>query len=187
MNNILRRYNHVCPWWLAYTFDNRLRAWMHPVQQILGGYIQPGDTVADIGCGMGYFSIGMAGLVGAAGKVIAVDIQPQLLDITYKRAKKKGLSDRIVLQRCTPGDLGALPPLDFVQTFWMTHEVPDRDRLLNQIHAALKPGGHYLLTEPWLHVSSGYVEKIVCLAEQVGFHLLDRPNVFWSWAALFRK
>jgi hypothetical protein len=48
--------NSPCPWWLCFTFDNPVRRLLHNPEQILGGLIQPGQTVADIGCGMGYFS-----------------------------------------------------------------------------------------------------------------------------------
>jgi ubiquinone/menaquinone biosynthesis C-methylase UbiE len=78
--------HHVCPWWLAYTFDNRLRRLIHNPQKILSGYVQEGMTVMDIGCGMGYFTLGLAELVGDAGQVLAVDLQQQMLDIMMKRA-----------------------------------------------------------------------------------------------------
>ena len=49
----------------------------------------------DLGCGMGYFSIGMARLVGGKGKVIAVDLQQKMLDTMVKRASRSGVADRI--------------------------------------------------------------------------------------------
>ena len=55
----------ACTWWIAYTFDNPLRRLIHKPQKILGNYIKEGMTVMDLGCGMGHFSIGMAGLVGS--------------------------------------------------------------------------------------------------------------------------
>ena len=71
---------HVCPWWLCYSFDNPLRRLIHNPQRILSPYIKQGMTVLDAGCGMGYFSIGMAKMVGDSGKVIAVDLQQKMLD-----------------------------------------------------------------------------------------------------------
>ena len=63
---------HVCPWWLAYTFDNPLRKLFHKPQIILAPYVKAGMRVMDVGCGMGFFSIGMAKLVGDNGKVFCV-------------------------------------------------------------------------------------------------------------------
>src|ERR1051325_2669602 len=55
--------------------------------------IKPGDAVVDLGCGSGYLTFPMAKMVGAKGKVYAVDIQEEMLDIVRKRMKEKGLKN----------------------------------------------------------------------------------------------
>ena len=77
---------HTCPWWLLFTFDNPLRRLIHDPEKILAPYVESGDAVLDVGCGMGYFSLGLAKLVGPEGKVIAADLQPQMLAGLKKRA-----------------------------------------------------------------------------------------------------
>ena len=57
----------VCPWWLAYTFDNRLRRLLYKPEMVLKPYVNPGMTLLDLGCGMGFFSIAMASLAGDTG------------------------------------------------------------------------------------------------------------------------
>ena len=94
--------NHVCPWWLAYTFDNPVRKLFHQPPKILGPYIKKGMRVMDVGCGMGFFSIGMAKMVGAEGKVFSIDLQQKMLEITLKRAKRAGLAERISSHRGHP-------------------------------------------------------------------------------------
>ena len=79
---------HVCPWWLAYTFDNPVRRLVHPPGKILGDYVREGMTVVDVGAGFGHFSIGMARLVGDAGKVVAADLQEKMLEKTLSRARR---------------------------------------------------------------------------------------------------
>ena len=86
---------HVCPWWGGYFIDNWLRRLFHDPDAILRPYVHPGMTVMDVGCGMGLFAIAMARLVGPTGKVIAVDLQQQMLDVLGKRALKAGVADRI--------------------------------------------------------------------------------------------
>ena len=49
--------DHICPWWLAYTFDNPFRHFFHNPEKMLGSYVAKGMTVLDVGCGMGFFSI----------------------------------------------------------------------------------------------------------------------------------
>jgi 2-polyprenyl-3-methyl-5-hydroxy-6-metoxy-1,4-benzoquinol methylase len=116
---------HICPWWLAYTFDNPLRRLIHNPLTILGEFVQNGMIVMDIGCGLGYFTLGLAEIVGNEGKVIAVDLQQEMLDTMLKRAAKKGVAHRIIPHRARPTAIGVTTPVDFGLAFWMIHEVPD--------------------------------------------------------------
>ncbi len=67
--------SHICSWKIANALDNPIRRLIHNPQKILGGYIKPGQTVLDLGCGPGVFSIAMEEMVGKSVKVIAVDVQ----------------------------------------------------------------------------------------------------------------
>lgn len=58
--SIMLRDDRVCPWWLAYTFDNPLRRFLHDPVKLLASHVREGMTVADIGCGMGYFMVALA-------------------------------------------------------------------------------------------------------------------------------
>ncbi len=55
--------------------------------------LEPGDVVADIGAGTGYFSLPMARSVAPGGRVLAVDIQPEMLSIIERRAADQGISN----------------------------------------------------------------------------------------------
>jgi ubiquinone/menaquinone biosynthesis C-methylase UbiE len=87
--------SHVCPWWAGYFINNRLRHMLRNPEAILDRYVRPGMTVMDLGCGMGLFSIAMARKVGGQGCVIAVDIQPRMLDVLQRHAEKSGMATRI--------------------------------------------------------------------------------------------
>ena len=177
----------ICPWWLAYTFDHSLRRFVHNPEKLLQPYLEEGMTAVDIGCGMGYFSIAMAGLVGDEGSVIAVDVQQRMLDVLRKRAEKAGMLPRIRCHRCESDDIGLKDGVDFALTFWMVHEVPDAQRLLGQIHDLLKPTGRYFLVEPKVHCSRDRFQETVAAASSAGFSLTKYPVVRLSYAALFRK
>ncbi|UCF92760.1 MAG: class I SAM-dependent methyltransferase [Desulfobacterales bacterium] len=187
LKKLLRLDCHVCPWWLAYAFDNRLRRlWHHPAK-ILGPYVQEGMTVVDLGCGMGYFSLGLAHLVGAQGSVISVDIQENMLKVLERRAIKARIAHRIHLHRCEPGSLALDQKVDFALSFWMVHEAPDKKDFLRQIAAIVKPGGKYLLVEPKVHVTRARFEGTLADGLQIGFNLLARPPIALSRAALLGK
>ena len=179
--------HHVCPWWLAYTFDNPLRRLFHPPQKMLASYIREGMTVMDVGCGMGFFSIGMAKMVGDNGKVFAVDIQPKMLEITKKRAKRAGVGDRIFPHRCGPDKIGIREKLDFILTFWMVHEVRNQKTFFNELCANLATGGRILTAEPKIHVSREKFQKTIETARTTGLQLRERPAIRFSLTALFEK
>lgn len=177
---------HVCPWWFAYTFDNGLRRLFHRPEEMFAAYLEPGMTALDIGCGMGYFSIGMARMLGEEGRVISVDLQQEMLDAVRRRAGRAGVGTRIHTHRCAPNALNIEAQADFALAFWMVHEVPDSDRLLSEIRASLKPGGRFMIAEPRFHVKQQDFLKTLAQAGRAGFEIDDRPRIRLSRAALLR-
>lgn len=182
--NFLRRIlylgPHTCPWWFGYTFDNPLRRLAHDPDSILGKYVGPGQTAVDIGCGLGYFSIALARIVGPGGKVIALDIQSQMIQRARRRAERHGLANRIDFRICTPDHLDVEGPVDFVLAFWVVHEVTDPKGLLAEVRSLLHPRGQLLITEPKGHVSAARFAETVELARQAGFKTTCGPPVRFS-------
>lgn len=178
---------HVCPWWLAYTFDNPLRRIFHNPDKIIAPYLHEGMTVIDIGCGMGYFSIGMAKIVGETGKIISVDLQQKMLDTLIKRAKKTGVYSRITTFLCNEKDIGISEEVDFALTFWMVHETPDALNFLKQVHSILNKSGKLLLAEPKVHVTLNEFKKTLSIAQELGFKLIDSPKIYFSHTAILEK
>ena len=179
--------DRVCPWWLCYSFDNPLRWLFHDPERLLGPYVKTGMTVVDIGCGMGYFTIGLARLTGPEGKVIAVDLQQQMLDVLWRRSRRAGVADRIVLHRSRKESLGVEDLADFALAFWMAHEVPDKSRFFREILALLKTRGRLLLVEPKYHVTLRSFQQTVAVCRETGFHVLEEPLVSLSRAFLLEK
>jgi cyclopropane fatty-acyl-phospholipid synthase-like methyltransferase len=179
--------HHTCPWWLGYALANPFRRLMHEPEKILAPFVREGMTVLDLGSGMGFFSLAMATLVGAQGKVICVDLQQEMLDALHRRAKRAGLSERIILQRVAQDDMHATGPVDFALAFWMAHEVADVRKFLGQVHAALKPSGSVLLVEPRIHVTERVFQNIIAQARDAGFSVGEAPFVSISRSAILRK
>lgn len=178
---------HVCPWWGGYFIDNRLRRLIHNPQKLLGPYVHAGMTVMDVGCGMGLFSIAMAKMVGSTGKVISVDLQPQMLRVLQRRARQAGVADRIRTHLCQPDTIGVQQPVDFALAFAMVHEVPDQQQLLREIGDCLRHEGRFFIAEPRGHVPEEDFQKTLTIAEQFGLKITDEPKVRWCHAALLQK
>ena len=173
----------TCPWWLTWTFDNPVRRLVHDPHKLLEPYVVEGSRVADLGCGMGYFTVEMARLVGPAGEVQAVDVQPQQLRAAERRCRRAGVADRVRFVEATAGSLGLSGPVDFVLAFWMVHEVGDHAALFEQLRAATEPGSRVLVAEPMFHVAREEVEAQMALATAHGFAGAMRDGaVRFSWA-----
>ena len=175
----------VCPWWHAYTFDNVLRRLVHDPAKLFGPYVKPGMTVIDVGCGMGINAIGLARIVGDEGRVIALDLQQEMLDVLQRRAERAGVVHRIESHRCGPDSLNVEAAVAFANAFWMVHEVPDVRSFMREVHSCLCGGGRLFVAEPAFHVSSGDFEETVAAAKEAGFELESRPRVLLSRAAVF--
>jgi SAM-dependent methyltransferase len=187
IRKILLMDRHTCPWWLAYTWDHRLRPLFQDPDLIVRPYVRESDRVLDVGCGMGFFSIAMAGYVGSSGVVYALDVQQQMLDILMKRARARGRDGRIIPVLSDGRNLPVPQKVDFILTFWMLHEVVDPVALLKGLHALLKPEGRYLLVEPRGHVAGRRFQEEVLLCTGAGFTPVPGPKVSLSRTALFTR
>ncbi|MBZ5553187.1 MAG: class I SAM-dependent methyltransferase [Acidobacteriia bacterium] len=176
----------ICPWWLMYLFDHRLRRLFQPTDPVIKSLVGSGYSCLDIGCGMGYFTIPLAQLVGPTGHVTAVDLQPGMLQGAARRAQREGVVDRISLRLSTDSDWPIPQHYDFILAFWMLHEVPDQKCFLGTLRKILKTTGSFLLVEPRLHVRERQWEESLALAEAVGFRSRAPQSVKFSRAAILR-
>jgi hypothetical protein len=80
-----------------------LRRWFQDPVKIADGHVSEGMTLVEPGPGIGYFTLELARLVGSSGRVVAVDLQPRLLDSLRRRAARSGLADRIDARLATAG------------------------------------------------------------------------------------
>ncbi|MDB6070949.1 MAG: Methyltransferase type 11 [Verrucomicrobiales bacterium] len=109
--------------------------------------IQPGWNICDLGCGSGYHALTMSTLTGEKGKILAVDIQQEMLDMLNARAAGRGLKNIQPI-------LGTyhdpkLPPAscDLILLVDVYHEFSHPEHQLKAMHAALKPEGRIALVE----------------------------------------
>jgi ubiquinone/menaquinone biosynthesis C-methylase UbiE len=129
----------------------------------------------------------MAGMEGASGRVVAVDLQEEMLDRVRRRAAGLGFQDRIRLHACTQEAIGldTAEKADFVLAFYMVHETLDHGNFLDQVREILKPGGLFLVKEPRFHVSGDRFRAMVETACARGFTLLASPGSIGDRGALF--
>jgi len=161
----------VCPFWVGYLLLSPLRRLLENPDKILGRFVREGMTVLEPGCGMGYFTLPMARMVGPEGRVVAVEVQPRMLSVLERRARKAGLLERIELRRARAGGLGVgdlSGEVNFAAALHVVHEMPDQATFFRETWEALKPGARLLVVEPRGHVSLEEFKNTVAVAEKAG-------------------
>ena len=109
--------------------------------------LKPGMFVCDMGCGNGFYSLSMAKQIGPDGRVLAVDIQPEMLRLLQARAEEADVSNIEPI-------LGSLidPKLpkagvDLILCVDVYHEFSHPEHMLAAMRSALKPNGVVVLVE----------------------------------------
>lgn len=153
--------------------------------------LQPRSTVADIGAGTGYFALPMAAAVGAAGRVFAVDVSPEMLARLREKLAEAGLANVV----CVEAEASAttLPALScdcvFLANVW--HEFDDHSAVLAEAHRILSPSGRIAILDWRPDVEPGHgppVEHRISAESarqslaQAGFNPTASPRLFaFSW------
>jgi len=180
----------VCPIWVGYLLVNPLRRLFENPDKILSPFIHEGMTVLEPGCGMGFFTLPLARMVGPNGRVVAVDLQSEMLSVLQRRAEKAGLQKRIEVRLAEPGMLGVKDlygKVDIVAALHMVHEVPDRAAFFTELRESIKPGGKLLIIEPKGHVSQGQFEQTVITAKKAGFEFESPSEKLGGRSALLTR
>jgi SAM-dependent methyltransferase len=180
----------VCPWWLGYLLASPLRRLLQDPTKILSPYVREGMTVLEPGSGMGFFTLELARLVGPGGRVVAVDIQPQMLASLKRRAARSGLSARVDARLAAPDSMGVADlagSVDLVLAFAMVHELPPGNSFFTEAALAMKSGGHLLFAEPAGHVNDTDFQTQLTAAGRAGLKVVNRPSIRRSYAALLEK
>jgi len=109
--------------------------------------VKPGDTVCDLGCGNGFYTLKLAELVGNKGQVYAVDIQREMLEFLKERAEGERVTNiRPVLGTLVDPKLPA-ESMDLVLLVDVYHEFSHPPQMLAAIRKSLKPRGRVALVE----------------------------------------
>lgn len=109
--------------------------------------ITPGSTIADIGAGTGYYSVRLAKRVGSHGRVLATDIQPEMLSLLRTNMKNAGLTNiETILTTPTEAKL-PVGQLDLALLVDVYHELANPEETMAQVRRALKPDGRLVLIE----------------------------------------
>ena len=109
--------------------------------------LKPGDVVADIGAGSGYFTFRLAEKVGPKGKVLAVDIQREMLDIIRRRMKTLRVTQVEPILGTEKDPKLPAESVDLILLVDVYHEFSQPFEMTENMVKALKPGGRLAFVE----------------------------------------
>jgi len=177
----------VCPVEKAGGLDNSLRRWIQNPEKILKPHINSGMTVLDMGCGPGFFTVEIAKLLNGSGKVIAADLQEGMLEKIRQKVIGTELEQIIRLHKCQSETISLTEKVDFILAFYMVHEVPDQDKLFQELKSLLKPKGKILIVEPNFHVTGKAFKTMLERAKNIGFEITEKPKSFLNRAVVLMQ
>jgi ubiquinone/menaquinone biosynthesis C-methylase UbiE len=175
-----------CPAELSWLVHNPLRRqYMRPILDRVG--IQPGERVLELGPGPGAFTIDAARRAGPEGRLIAVDIQPEMIVRLEQRVREAGLTN-VETHVAGAYDL-PLESESVDRAFLVTvlPEISDQSRALAELWRVLKPGGHLSITEEFMDPDYPFPFETIRRVEAAGFEQVRRFGNFWVYTVNFRR
>ncbi len=132
--------------------------WQQPARVVEALALRPGDRVADIGAGGGYFTFRFAEAVGRDGKVFAIDVDPDMTRNISAEAAKRGLAniEAILAKPDSPGLAAESVDMIFLANTY--HHLSNRTEYFRAVLPALRAGGRIVVVE---FRQSGWLGKMV--------------------------
>ena len=135
--------------------NEKRRDLLPPEQTLIRLGLHEGDIMADIGCGIGYFSIPASKIVGDSGKIFALDILPEMLQDVEMKIKENNISNiKTILTEENDLKLGDDKiTIAFIST--VLHEANEKENFLIEIKRKLSPKGRIAIVE-WQKINSEF-------------------------------
>jgi ubiquinone/menaquinone biosynthesis C-methylase UbiE len=158
--------------------------------------LRGGETVADLGAGSGYFTFRIAPKVGSAGKVLAVEIQDEMLQTIRQRAQALKVTNVEAVKGSETDPNLPVKGVDLVLMVDVYHELAYPFEVMTKIREALKPGGRVVFVEyrkedpdvPIKEVHKMSVEQVKREMNAVGLaHLQTLETLPWQHILVFEK
>jgi ubiquinone/menaquinone biosynthesis C-methylase UbiE len=186
---IFRRfYKFPMPEFMADLIDNPLRRRIQPPGEMpLRHAIEPGMNVLEVGPGNGRYTIETARRVGVAGRVVAVDIEPRMIERVRHRAQTEEITNidaRVANVYALPFDEGEF---DAIYLITVISEIPEPERALHEFYRVLSPAGTLAFSELLTDPDYPLAQTIIRQASRAGFRLRNKLGNFFSYTLVFEK
>jgi ubiquinone/menaquinone biosynthesis C-methylase UbiE len=133
--------------YIAMLEDPKRDAYQKPHEVIEALQLKPGETIADIGAGSGYFTLRFAHQVGESGRVYAVDIDPEMIRHLNRRVRDAGLTNVQSVLADPDDPLLRDRSIDRFVVVDVWHHIEDQAKYLGLMKKMLKPGGQVVMID----------------------------------------
>lgn len=176
------------PEFMADFIDNPVRRrFQPPYETAIRHGIKEGMHVLDVGPGNGTYTIGAAQRVGPAGKIVAIDIEPKMIERVHKRIATTGIKN-IETRVADVYDLSfESASFDLVYMIAVINEIPNIPKALAEFHRVLKPTGTLVFSEILLDPDYPLAKNLTRKVEKAGFKLKEKVGNFFYYTLIFTK
>jgi|SRR5687767_8038644 ubiquinone/menaquinone biosynthesis C-methylase UbiE len=181
-------YKFPMPEFLANFIDNPLRRKFQPPSDMpIRHGIEPGMTVLEVGPGNGRYTIETARRVGSTGRVIAIDIEPKMIERVSQRAQAEGttnLEAKVANVYDLPFEDGMF---DAIYMITVISEIPEPERAMQEFHRLLSPSGTLAFSELFTDPDYPLAQTLIHMASKASFRLKKKLGNFFSYTLVFEK
>ena len=181
-------YKFPMPEFLANVIDNPLRRRIQPPGEMpIRHGIEQGMTVLEVGPGNGRYTVETARRVGSTGKVIAIDIEPKMIERLAQRAQAEGVTNleaKVANVYNLPFEEGTF---DAVCMIAVISEIPQPAHALSEFYRVLKPAGTLAFSELLTDPDYPLARTLIRQATKLRFRLKRRVGTFFAYTLVFEK
>jgi ubiquinone/menaquinone biosynthesis C-methylase UbiE len=167
----------------GFFMGSRVRKWlMDPVKTLQLANVQPAQTVLEVGCGTGFFTIPAAKIIGDQGSLVAMDASSGFLKVVTKKVEKAELKNVSIIQRDALNTKLETSSIDKVLLFGVIpFPLLPLDKLLPEMHRVLKPSATMAvwLFPPLVH---SWVPKAIIQSNL--FEIVDQKRRVYNYKRL---
>jgi len=177
--SLTQRYRGTrpCPLRWCWLVDSIPRRVVQPLRATVDSFhIDKGYTVLELGPGPGYFSVEVARRLGPEGRLVCVDVQPEMIGTLRRRLLREGVTNALPMV----GDALGLPlpdrSVDCAFLVTVLGELPDRPKALAELRRVLKPGGILSISEVLPDPDYQFPDVVRDLCRASGFRLVEHSG-----------
>lgn len=188
MRLVRRIHKFPIPPFATKLIDNPLRRRLQPPDETAQRHgIEPGITVLDVGPGNGRYTFAAARRVGEAGRVVAIDIEPKIIESLRQQIETAGIDNletRVADAYDLPFDEDTF---DVITMITVIGEIPDPVRAMREFHRVLAPTGKLVCSELFMDPDYPRASTIQRWAEAAQFKLSRHLGNWFYYTSIFEK